>query len=202
MNLDDTLRVYRSFAPAYDYTFGPIVRRTRKDAVKIFNDRPNQRVLEVGVGTGLSLPHYRPDVSVTGIDVSPEMLAKARRRAVRLGIADRVRLIEMDAQAMRFEDNTFDSVLALYVASVVPDPARFVAEVRRVCVPGGRIIIANHFSSQNPIMGRIERLLARYAKRLGFQPDFPLDQFVAETGLDVREVHPGYWKLLRCINSK
>jgi phosphatidylethanolamine/phosphatidyl-N-methylethanolamine N-methyltransferase len=168
----------------------------------MLNDRPRQRVLEVGVGTGLSLPHFRSDAEITGIDVSPEMLAKAHRRADRLGISSRVRLLEMDAQAIGFGDDSFDCVLALYVASVVPDPAKFAAELMRVCVPGGRIVIVNHFSSTNPVMGRIERLLARYAGSLGFEPDFPLDEFMKSTGLDVREIHPGYWKLLRCVNTK
>ncbi len=202
MNLEDTLRAYRGYAPAYDFLFGPILHPGRKEAVALVNDRPRQRILEVGVGTGLSLPYYRRDATVTGIDVSPEMLAKARRRVAARGMDARVSLVEMDAQAMPLEDNSFDGVLALYVASVVPDPVRFGAELRRVCVAGGRIVILNHFSSAHPVLRRIERGLARYARRLGFEPDFPLDRFVEATGLDVREVTRGYWKLLRCVNSK
>lgn len=206
MELHDTLRTYRLFAGSYDVVFGPIFHPGRKAAVEVANDRPNQRILEVGVGTGLSLPHFRKDARVTGIDVSKEMLAKARRRVERDGLKQVEALLEMDAEAMSFEDNSFDAVLALYVASVVPNPARFVAEMRRVCKPGGAIVIVNHFTSANPAMHWLERRLAPLAGKIGFHADFPLDAFLAAGRLRVRETRPsnlfGYWKLLRCVNEK
>ena len=206
MELHDTLRTYRLFAGSYDVVFGPIFHPGRKAAVEVANDRPNQRILEVGVGTGLSLPHFRKDARVTGIDVSKEMLAKARRRVERDGLKQVDALLEMDAEAMSFEDNSFDAVLALYVASVVPNPARFVAEMRRVCKPGGAIVIVNHFTSANPAMHWLERRLAPLAGKIGFHADFPLDAFLAAGRLRVRETRPsnlfGYWKLLRCVNEK
>jgi phosphatidylethanolamine/phosphatidyl-N-methylethanolamine N-methyltransferase len=206
LELHDTLRTYRLFAGSYDVVFGPIFHPGRKAAVEVANDRPNQRILEVGVGTGLSLPHFRKDARVTGIDVSKEMLAKARRRVERDGLKQVEALLEMDAEAMSFEDNSFDAVLALYVASVVPNPARFVAEMRRVCKPGGAIVIVNHFTSANPAMHWLERRLAPLAGKIGFHADFPLDAFLAAGRLRVRETRPsnlfGYWKLLRCVNEK
>ena len=206
MELHDTLRTYRLFAGSYDVVFGPIFHPGRKAAVEVANDRPNQRILEVGVGTGLSLPHFRKDARVTGIDVSKEMLAKARRRVERDGLKQVEALLEMDAEAMSFEDNSFDAVLALYVASVVPNPTRFVAEMRRVCKPGGAIVIVNHFTSANPAMHWLERRLAPLAGKIGFHADFPLDAFLAAGRLRVRETRPsnlfGYWKLLRCVNEK
>lgn len=205
MNLDDTVRTYRNFSAAYDIVFGPITHPGRRAAVRMLNDRPSQRVLEVGVGTGLSLGYFRSDASVTGIDVSPDMLKKARKRMARLRL-DNVELMEMNAQAMHFADNSFDAVIGLYVASAVPDLRAFAAEVQRVCVPGGRIILVNHFSSANPAMNYIERRLAPLASRIGFHADFPLDDFVCNTGFQVREMHPsnlfGYWTLLRCTNAK
>jgi phosphatidylethanolamine/phosphatidyl-N-methylethanolamine N-methyltransferase len=112
----------------------------------------------------------------------------------------------MDAERMTFPDSSFDAVLALYVASVVPDPARFAAELRRVCRPGGTIVIVNHFSSDNRVMHTIERWLAPLAGRIGFHADFPLPDFLASSGLSVREQRPsnlfGYWTLLRCVNDK
>jgi phosphatidylethanolamine/phosphatidyl-N-methylethanolamine N-methyltransferase len=206
MELQDAVRTYRLFAGPYDLVFGPVFHPGRKDAVRIANDRPGQRILEVGVGTGLSLPHFRADAEVTGIDVSVEMLARARRRVARQDLKQVKAIIEMDAENLVFADNEFDAVLALYVASVVPDPARFAAEMRRVCRPGGTIVIVNHFASDNFVMRHVEQLLAPLAGRIGFHADFPREAFIAAGKLSVREIRPsnlfGYWKLLRCVNDK
>ncbi len=206
MNLEDTLKTYRLFSGSYDLLFGPVFHPGRKDAVRIANDRPSQRILEVGVGTGLSLPYFRADARVTGIDVSAEMLAKARRRVERRKLKQVEALLEMDAENMSFEDDSFDAVLALYVASVVPNPTRFAAEMRRVCRPGGTIVVVNHFTSENPAMRFIEKRLAPLAGKIGFHADFPLDTFLAASRLQVRETRPsnlfGYWRLLRCVNAK
>ena len=206
MDLHDTIRTYRLFSGSYDIVFGPVFHPGRKDAVRIANDRPGQRILEVGVGTGLSLPHFRTDSRVTGIDVSAEMLAKARRRAERLELAHVESLRVMDAENLEFPDSSFDAVLALYVASVVPSPARFAAEMRRVCISGGTIVVVNHFTSSNPVMRLLEKRLARVARHIGFHADFPMDAFRRDSQLSIREVRPsnlfGYWKLLRCVNEK
>jgi phosphatidylethanolamine/phosphatidyl-N-methylethanolamine N-methyltransferase len=154
----------------------------------------------------LSLPYFRRDAEVTGIDVSAEMLEKARRRVARRGLGHVKALLDMDAEAMSFADNSFDAVLALYVASVVPNPARFAAEMRRVCRPGGTIVVVNHFASENGIMCAVEKMLAPLAGKIGFHADFPLDRFLDVSRLSVREIKPsnlfGYWRLLRCINEK
>ncbi len=203
MTLEQTLRAYRGYAPTYDLVFGPVLHDGRRLAVQLANGRPNQHLLEVGVGTGLSLPHFRSDATVTGIDVSPEMLVKAQRRAEELGHAGDWRMAIMDAQAMDFADNSFDAVLALYVASTVQDPARFGAELLRVCRPGGSIVIVNHFSSRAGLIGMAEKWLGRHAARLGFEPDFPLDRFIAASGLQPVECRStglfGYWTLLRAV---
>ncbi len=149
MDLRDTIRTYRLFSGSYDVVFGPVFHPGRKEAVRIANDRPGQRILEVGVGTGLSLPYFRADSQLTGVDISTEMLAKARRRVEKQQLANVEGLHVMDAEHLEFEDNSFDAVLALYVASVVPSPARFAAEMRRVCIPGGTIVLVNHFTSDN-----------------------------------------------------
>ena len=206
MDLHDTIRTYRLFSGSYDIVFGPVFHPGRKEAVGIANDRPGQRILEVGVGTGLSLPHFRADSRVTGIDVSEEMLAKARRRAERLRLAHVEGLHVMDAENLDFPDSSFDAVLALYVASVVPNPARFAAEMRRVCIPRGSIVVVNHFTSENLLARFMEKRLARVARHIGFHADFPLDAFRRDSRLSIREVRPsnlfGYWKLLRCDNEK
>ena len=149
--------------------------------MRIANDRPGQRILEVGVGTGLSLPHFRSDLRVTGIDVSAEMLEKGKRRTERMGLAHVEGLHLMDAENLEFPDNTFDAVLALYVASVVPDPARFAAEMRRVCIPGGTIVVVNHFTSENPLARFME-------KRLGTsRPAYRLSRRFSVRGLPAGE---------------
>ena len=206
MDLQDTIRTYRLFSGSYDFLFGPVFHPGRKDAVRIANAQAGQRILEVGVGTGLSLPYFRADSEVTGIDVSAEMLEKARRRVARRNLANVKALMEMDAEKMSFPDNSFDAVLALYVASVVPDPARFAAEMRRVCIPGGTIVLVNHFTSDNWALRFMERRLAHLARHIGFHADFPLDAFLRDSALKVREIRPsnlfGYWRLLRCFNEK
>jgi phosphatidylethanolamine/phosphatidyl-N-methylethanolamine N-methyltransferase len=206
MDLRDTIRTYRRFSGSYDIVFGPVCHPGRKEAVRVANDRPGQRILEVGVGTGLSLPYFRADSHVTGIDISAEMLAKAQQRVARRGLAHVDGLHVMDAEHLEFEDNAFDAVLALYVASVVPSPARFAAEMRRVCIPGGTIVLVNHFTSENWALRFMERRLAHLARHISFHADFPLDIFLRDSGLAVREIRPsnlfGYWRLLRCVNEK
>jgi phosphatidylethanolamine/phosphatidyl-N-methylethanolamine N-methyltransferase len=206
MDLHDTIRTYRLFSGSYDFVFGPVFHPGRKAAVRIANNRPGQRILEVGVGTGLSLPHFRSDSQVTGIDVSAEMLERARRRTARLGLAHVAGLHVMDAEHLEFADDSFDAVLALYVASVVPNPAQFAAEMRRVCIPGGTIVVVNHFASDNRAARFFEARLARLARHIGFHPDFSFEQFRRDSRLSIREVRPsnlfGYWKLLRCVNEK
>lgn len=206
MDLHDTIRTYRLFSGSYDIVFGPVFHPGRKEAVRIANDRPGQRILEVGVGTGLSLPYFRPDSRVTGIDVSAEMLEKAKRRTQRQGLAQVEGLHLMDAENLEFADDSFDAVLALYVASVVPDPARFAAEMRRVCIPGGAIVVVNHFTSENGVARFMEKRLAHLARHIGFHADFPFETFQRDSRLSIREVRPsnlfGYWKLLRCVNEK
>ena len=206
MDLRDTVRTYRLFSGSYDIVFGPVFHPGRKEAVRIANDRPGQRILESGVGTGLSLPYFRADSQVTGIDISTEMLEKARRRVARQGLKHVAALHVMDAEHLEFDDNSFDAVLALYVASVVPSPARFAAELRRVCIPGGTIVLVNHFTSENWALRFMEKRLAHMARHIGFHADFPLDDFLRDSKLAAREIRPsnlfGYWRLLRCINEK
>ena len=206
MDLRDTIRTYRLFSGSYDVVFGPVFHPGRKEAVRLVNERPSQRILEVGVGTGLSLPYFRADSQLTGIDVSAEMLAKARRRVERKRLSHVAGLHLMDAEHLEFDDNSFDAVLALYVASVVPSPARFAAEMRRVCIPGGTIVLVNHFTSDNWALRFMEKRLAHLARHIGFHADFPLDRFLADSCLAVREIRPsnlfGYWRLLRCVNEK
>src|SRR5260370_4168668 len=137
--------------------------------------------------------------------VRAAIMASARGRSRRRKLSQVEALVEMDAEELSFPDDSFDSVIALYVASVVPNPAKFAAEMRRVCIPGGTIVIVNHFTSENPAMRFIEKRLAPLAGKIGFHADFPLNQFLAASRFDVREMRPsnlfGYCRLLGCVDN-
>lgn len=139
------------------------------------NALPGERVLEVGVGTGLALPRYRPEKRVTGIDLSAEMLAHARRRASELRLSNVDGLLEMDAEAMAFCDGSFDIAVAMFVASVVPQPRRLLAEMRRVVRPGGTLLFVNHFAAERGPRWWAERALAPASRALGWHPDFRIE---------------------------
>src|SRR5439155_106222 len=137
------LEAYRRWAGVYDTVFGGISSNGRLRAVALANRLPGTQVLEVGVGTGLALPHYRRDKRITGIDLSKEMLRKARARTRAEGLTHVQALHEMDAEATDFEDASFDTAVGMFVASVVPNPRRLLAELRRLVRPGGDILLVN-----------------------------------------------------------
>ncbi|MCL4316217.1 MAG: methyltransferase domain-containing protein [Gammaproteobacteria bacterium] len=206
MDIEAVEKVYRRYAQRYDFYFGALFEPGRRAVIEQMNCQPGERILEVGVGTGLSLPLYPRDVHITGIDVSDEMLARARARAENDGLRHIAALHKMNAEQMRFADDTFDKVVAMYVASVVPHPARLVDEMRRVCKPDGELYIVNHFRHSNPVIGGVERLIAPLSRLLGFHPDFSLEDFLEDTRLEVIERMPvnlfDYWTLLRAGNNK
>lgn len=205
MNLDAVKSAYRRYARFYDVLFGPVFHPGRRFVVDSLHCAPGDSILEVGVGTGLSLPLYPEYVKVTGIDVSAEMLDKARERVSCGDLPQVAEVLEMDAEDMRFADDSFDKVVAMYVVSVVPDPQRLVEEMRRVCKPGGDIFIVNHFRSDNLVLRTSEGLLAPLSKLAGFRPDMDLQEFVKAADLEVCDVYNanlfGYWKVLHCTNT-
>src|SRR5215813_12350280 len=156
---DFVANVYEKLASVYDIMFGPILHPGRVDAIQRMGIRPGDRVLEVGVGTGINAALYPRDCAVTGIDLSSSMLEKAHDRIARKGVRN-VRLMQMDAANLKFADDTFDIVYAPYVISVVPDPVAVATEMRRVCRRGGRIVILNHFRSHNQVGAFMERLIS------------------------------------------
>ena len=192
MDIQAVRRSYARWAPIYDLTFGRITGAGRKRAVSVLNGLGG-RVLEVGVGTGLALPGYRPGVEVTGIDASAEMLEKAREKVAELGLSHVKALREMDARALDFPDNSFDSVAAMHIMSVVPEPERVMAEMARVLRPGGTMLIVNHFArdgSENGWLPWAERKLAPLANLLGWHSDFERSRVLSTPGLRlVEETH-------------
>ena len=201
MHIEAVKAAYRRYARIYDVIFGAVLQPGRRAVLEALELRPGDRVLEVGVGTGISLPLYPRDVRITGIDVSREMLEKARTRVARARLSNVEALVEMDAEAMAFPDASFDKVVAMYVVSVVPQPAKLLEELHRVCRPDGEIFIVNHFQSENPIVGRLERALAGFSSQIGFNPDLDLRQLVptAQNG-DVSRVN-FFWRMVRLRNG-
>ncbi|WP_417672109.1 class I SAM-dependent methyltransferase [Roseibium sp.] len=180
--LDDAAvrAAYARWAPIYDIVFRAPLYWGRNAAVKHINSLEG-KVLEAGVGTGMSLPFYKPDLKVTGIDLSEEMLQKARRRTAHLPYIDE--LVAMDAGNLDYPDNHFDVVVAMYVITVVPDPVKVMRELERVTKPGGTVILVNHFSADTGVRAMIEQGLKRFADRLGWNPEFPKSRILGHTSL-------------------
>jgi phosphatidylethanolamine/phosphatidyl-N-methylethanolamine N-methyltransferase len=201
MHIEAVKAAYRRYARIYDTVFGPVLQPGRRALLEQLDLKPGDRVLEVGVGTGLSLPLYPRSVRITGIDVSCEMLEKSRGRVARHRLENVEALLEMDAEEMTFPDASFDKVVAMYVVSVVPRPAKLLEELHRVCRPDGEIFLVNHFRSENRIVGTIERMLGSVSSQIGFDPLVDLRQLVpAPRNGDVSRVNL-FWKLVRLRNG-
>jgi phosphatidylethanolamine/phosphatidyl-N-methylethanolamine N-methyltransferase len=189
LNETEVREAYRRWAPVYDSTFGLVASAGRRKAVELINQRRGS-VLEVGVGTGLSLPHYAPYLKITGIDLSTEMLEKARQRVTKSGLLNVEGLYEMDAAHLSFPHESFETVVAMYVMTVVPEPDKVLKELDRVCKPGGEVMIVNHFSQEHGARGWLERKMAPYADRLGWHPVFPIERVMGASNLSLVERKP------------
>jgi phosphatidylethanolamine/phosphatidyl-N-methylethanolamine N-methyltransferase len=196
--------VYGKLAVVYDWTFGPTLHPGRLQAIQRMGIEGTERILEVGVGTGINLALYPRQCAVTGVDFSSSMLEKAQERVAKKGMAN-VRLFEMDAAELKFADDSFEIVYAPYLISVVPDPVKVAAEMRRVCRPGGRIIFLNHFRSPNFLLSRLERLISPFTIHIGFKADLDLPAFLAQAGLQpvsIEKVNvPRIWSLVTCVKE-
>jgi phosphatidylethanolamine/phosphatidyl-N-methylethanolamine N-methyltransferase len=196
--------VYDKLASVYDWTFGPTLHAGRVQAIQRMGIRRGDQVLEVGVGTGINASLYPRDCTVTGIDLSTSMLEKARDRVARKNITN-VRLLEMDAADIKFGEGTFDIVYAPYLISVVPDPVAVAREMSRVCKPGGRIIILNHFRSANRLFASVERAISPFTVHIGFTADLDLPGFLAQAELQpvsIEKVNiPRIWSLVTCLKE-
>ena len=195
-------RVYEKLASVYDVIFGPTLHPGRLVARDRMAIKPGSHILEVGVGTGINTSLYPQHCQITGIDLSASMLDKARERVARERLRN-VRLIDMDAANLMFADESFDIVYAPYLISVVPDPVKVACEMRRVCKPGGKIIILNHFRSANPILSWLERAISPFTVHIGFKSDLDLPAFLAQAELRPESIEkvnvPKIWSLVTCV---
>jgi phosphatidylethanolamine/phosphatidyl-N-methylethanolamine N-methyltransferase len=193
---------YDRWAPVYDLVFGAVFRRGRNIAIQAA-DRVGGRVLEVGVGTGISLPSYSKRCRLYGIDISEGLLAKARERARTLDNVEAIAV--MDAEALSFEDGAFDVVVAQYVITAVPNPERALDEFARTVRRGGEIIITTRIGAGKGLRGAIEKALMPITSRLGFRTEFPFERYadwaVANGSVELveRSALPplGHFELLR-----
>lgn len=177
-------KLYAEFAPLYDKVFGKIFYNRLEHVIENLGIPPGAKVLEVGAGTGTSFPAYPLHCEITGIDLAPDMLARARQK-IQENHWSHLKVMEMNALDLKFPDNTFDYVMAFHVVTVVPDPVRMITEAKRVCKPGGRIVIVNHFTSEVPVLGFLTRALDPVTRWLGWRTDLRLKPFIRTTGLRV-----------------
>ena len=186
MSREGVIRTYQRYAPLYDWIFGAVLKPGRSALTAAVRDLGPKSVLEVGVGTGLTLQDYPPQCRLVGVDICDEMLAIARARSIKLAPRN-IELVAMDAESTPFADGEFDCVTVPYVLSVTPHPERLVAEIRRVCRPGGTILIVNHFSGSR-FWRLSETALRTLAEKIGFRSDFAFDRYILRHHWDVVSV--------------
>lgn len=204
-NLKKIERVYSNYAGVYDRVFGRVFQASRETVVRSLDIQPGQRLLEVGVGTGLCLPLFPRHCRLTAIDLSAGMLAKARQRVAALNLKH-VTLLRMDAARMAFPDDSFDVVFAAYVITAVPDYRQVMREITRVSRPGARIVLLNHFTNGSKLIAACERVVSPLCHNIGFRTDLSVQQVLDGWPLSLERderVRPfGMWHRVECINAK
>lgn len=181
---------YQRYARFYNFYFGRVMNPGRLKSIEFAELQSHEEVLEVGVGTGLSLPFYPSDISVTGIDLSPSMLKRAEKLVSENNLTHVKALKIMNAEQMTFADNSFDCVVAMHVSTVVGNPEKFADEMRRVCKPGGRIVIVNYFHDPSSALGKMSVMIAPYARMIGFRHDLTLEEFLSRTKFKIEKSAP------------
>lgn len=207
LNRRGVAKAYDRWAPIYDLVFGSVFAQGRGLAAAAA-DRVGGRVLEVGVGTGLSLPAYRRARAIVSIDISTTMLEKARRRVARQDLRNVERLAEMDAEHLDFPDAAFDVVVAQYVVTAVPNPEAALDEFVRVLRPGGEIVITSRIGAERGVRRLAERALASVTSRLGWRTEFAWGRYAAWAAkvpveiVERRAIPPlGHFSLIRLRKS-
>jgi phosphatidylethanolamine/phosphatidyl-N-methylethanolamine N-methyltransferase len=201
MDANRIKRIYSAYSRFYDLIFNKLFHESRQAAVQHLEIKPGAKVLEVGVGTGLSLPLYPRHCSITGIDLCDSMLKHGLHKVRRYGLTH-VQLLRMDACSLEFEDNSFDAVVAAYVISTVPDPRKVLREMIRVCKENGRIVLLNHFSNGNKLISMVERMISPLCVHIGFRTDLALEPLLQGMPLVIQKkahVNPfRFWHLVQC----
>ena len=200
------IKSYKRVSGFYDYTFGQIFRPGQKKLVSMMECSPADKVLEIGIGTGTSYKYYPVETEVTGIDISPDMLRKARKNIRKHNLLNK-NVIMMNGEQLKFEDDSFDKVAGMYVVSVTQNPDLLIKEMKRVCKPNGDIYLVNHFSfeTDSKFMKILEKGLMPVSKYLGWRPYFPFSEFNAYAKLNVQSISKvnifDYWGIIHAINT-
>jgi phosphatidylethanolamine/phosphatidyl-N-methylethanolamine N-methyltransferase len=205
MNQDQVKTIYSKYSSVYDKIFSHFFFPRIKLGIARSEIGDGDRVIEVGVGTGISLPLYPSGCSVVGIDLTRKMLEKAMEKKEKHKL-DHVELLEMDAENMTFEDNTFDHSLAAFVITVVPNPEKMVSEMKRVTKAGGNIVILNHFCSRNPLVSAFEKVFSPLCEKWGWRSDISLDLLSNHCNLHIDHVLKKNkldpWSIIIATNKK
>lgn len=205
METEAIKKIYAGYSNAYDAIFKRFFFPRIKHAIATMDIKHGDSILDVGVGTGLSLPLFPKYCSVTGIDISSAMLKQAREKLKELHI-NHIKLMEMDAMNLEFPDDSFDKVFISHVVSVVTDPYKTMSEVKRVCKKNGRIVIVNHFKSNNKMVGGVIRMLNPITKKLGWRTDLSMDDFIKKANLHVEKKYKlkkiDLWYVIFAVNNK
>ena len=200
------IKSYKRVSGFYDYTFGQIFRPGQRKLVSMMECTPTDKVLEIGIGTGTSYKYYPMETEVTGIDISPDMLKKAKKNIRKHNLQNK-NVIMMNGEHLKFEDNSFDKVVGMYVISVTQNQTLLIKEMKRVCKPNGDIYLVNHFSfeTDSKFMKILEKGLMPVSKYLGWRPYFPFSEFNAYAKLNVQSISKvnifDYWGIIHAINT-
>lgn len=192
-------KAYGRYVKFYDAVFGRMFLPRLRHVIQKLALSPGQSVLEVGVGTGISIPLYPARVRVVGVDVLDVMLAKAKAKLSQIN-AQSILLAKMDGRRLAFKDNVFDHSIVAHVVSVADNPHEILKEMQRVTRPGGSIVIINHFRNENPVSLTLLKAFGPLCKKLGWHPDFALEPLIVQSGLCVEDVYKLYpidlWKIV------
>lgn len=186
---DSIIKCYRRYAPFYDHIFGKILQHGRTAAIEEIIQINPDNILEIGVGTGLMLPMYPQNTPITGIDISDEMLNKAKDK-IPINRSAEISLLKVNGEHLPFETNSFECVILPYTYSVTPKPKVLINEARRVCHDNGHIIIINHFSGFKSPWSALEFLAKPLAKKIGFSSDFSYKENIEDLNLSVIKNYP------------
>jgi phosphatidylethanolamine/phosphatidyl-N-methylethanolamine N-methyltransferase len=199
-------RIYESMAPVYNFIYGKLLfNEGREVAIDLLDIKASHKVLEVGVGTGLTLPLYPRNCQVVGVDISENMLKEAEQLIKKKKIKN-ASVKVMDATKLEFPDNHFDHVLGNLFISATTYPEKSLLEMKRVCKPGGVMVLMNHFKSESAVMGTVETVLSPVAHKLGFKSDLEMRPLLAAVGLEPKEIRKvnmlNLWTAVSMVNKK